>query len=457
MAAILTTTAVAVAGWLLFLALLVGRRTSHRPAAADAPPAWAATEPPAVVSLLAGRPTALGYPATLLDLAARGWFGLERRDGGPVMCVPGDNRSTGELTAYERQAYDHLVTRAGERRDVPAAALADGFAGPPAARYGDMKSRRDHFMEAFSRDVIEDSRRRGLSRPRMSEPAGCLLGLAALVPALASSLAVHAHRSHAYWIPVLAFVAMGFVTGVAHKGEKLTPAGRAVLRGWQARCAGPAAAIPAMPPAGGGAFGDLPPQWPTRQVAYAAALGRAPTAVQLFTGPSGQPRGKLIWSGYGGSWRQITIGDPGPRGWLGAGGTLLQILALILLSLLPPTVATAVLAHGELRAAAFGVLACDAVIVLYLLGKEASLPIHAEFDGQVIEAWLEDESGENSTSTDPCLAIDDGVSNRAWVFSVTREQYATFTPGTLVHARVNPRRNALLGIWALERDRPPRG
>ena len=44
-------------------------------------------EPPAVVSLLAGNLDAYGYPATLLDLAARGWLRLAgpevgRRPGG---------------------------------------------------------------------------------------------------------------------------------------------------------------------------------------------------------------------------------------------------------------------------------------------------------------------------------------------------------------------------------------
>ena len=56
-------------------------------------------EPPAVVSLLAGNLDAYGYPATLLDLAARGWLRLAGPEAGPevgpaggsapgpVMCV----------------------------------------------------------------------------------------------------------------------------------------------------------------------------------------------------------------------------------------------------------------------------------------------------------------------------------------------------------------------------------
>jgi hypothetical protein len=132
-------------------------------------------------------------------------------------------------------------------------------------------------------------------------------------------------------------------SAIGGKTEKLTPAGRAALRGWQDRCSGPAAVAGATTGAG----------WPDQLVAYAAALGRARAAVKLFSGT----RDKTIWSGYGGTWRHITIGDPRPRSWVQAGGTGLWALALLLLALLPVSVATALLASGELRAAAFGVMA----------------------------------------------------------------------------------------------------
>jgi hypothetical protein len=34
----------------------------------------------------------------------------------------------------------------------------------------------------------------------------------------------------------------------------------------------------------------------------------------------------------------------------------------------------------------------------------------------------------------------------AWALTVSAEDYARFTPGTLVHIEVNPRRNRLLAI-----------
>jgi hypothetical protein len=196
-----------------------------------------------VVSLLAGHLESLGYRVTLLDLAARGWFRVtvsprinNGQPGGPVMCLLEGVRSTTGLTAYEPRAYTNLVARAGDRRAVPWGALSDGFAGPPVID-GEVKSGKDSFMAAFTRDVIDDSRRRGLTRPRLSEAAGCLLRMAALVPAMTSGLALHALRGNAYWIPVVGFIVMCAVSGGAVKGEKPTPAGRGELRAWRARVA----------------------------------------------------------------------------------------------------------------------------------------------------------------------------------------------------------------------------
>ena len=91
-------------------------------------------------------------------------------------------------------------------------------------------------------------------------------------------------------------------------------------------------------------------------------------------------------------------------------------------------------------------MARDAFIAVCLLAKDAALPGFAEFDGLVVEAWTEEESGENSSTTHWCLAIDDGVRDQAWAFSVTAEQYRRYTAGTLVRAQADPRRNRLLVI-----------
>lgn len=431
--------AVTVGGWLALWAVLAVRTASKSArTAAQAAPQPTGSEPPAVVSVLAGRLESAGYPATLLDLAARGWFRLEATAGGPVMCVLGPDRPSGELTTYERLAYANLVTRAGGRPDVPAAALSDGFAGPDTASAA--KSTKDAFMEAFTTEVIEDSRRRGLTHPRLSEGSGCLLWVAAAVPAILSGLALRSHGSLAYWIPIAGFVAACTVSGIAVKAEKPTAAGRAALRAWRGRCSRSGAGK------GAARAAPLPPGWPRREDAYSAALGGQRAAVELFSDTRREPPGKATWSSYGGHWRQVTIGEPRPRGLIENGGVLLPITALILTALLPPAIATAILAHGELRTLAFAAMSLDAVIAARLLTRQARIPTMAEFDGRVIEAWIETESGENSDRTYPCLAIDDGVSDRAWAFRVPGETYRMFVPGTLVHVQVNPRHNHLLEI-----------
>ena len=398
------------------------------PAGAVAP---GGDEPPAVISLLAGNLDAYGYPATLLDLAARGWLRLagpgDDPAPGPVMCVIVGRPPGNELTAYERRVYGQVVSRAAGRGDVPARALSDGFAGPASE---DLKSARDRFMDAFTSEVKDDSRRRGLSRQRLTEGMGCLLWLAAAVPAVTLGLALHARHPHLWWIPAVGFVAACAVARLAVKGERLTPAGRAALDRWRASADGWRVMAPVMSPG-----------WPDRQVAYAAALGRARAAARLFSGPGGQPPGKTMWSSYGGSWREVTIGDR--RSCLGGLGMLVTV---ILWALVPATLAGFVLSSGTLKLGLLLVLAIDAALALIALSRYQSKPSFAEFDGLVLEAWIETVTDENSSSDIPHIAIDDGVRDRAWAFVVSREQYAVGIPGTVVHATVSPRRGALLDI-----------
>lgn len=158
-------------------------------------------EPPAVVALLAGRPDRDGFRATLLDLAARGWFRL-RQPGvligwdamqlaGPVMCLLATPQPTGNLLSYERRAAAYLVRRADERGEVPADALAGGFAG------GERR-----FMRSFRREVAADARQRGLTRPAFGRrdrltPAG-QAAFAAWRTDIPPGPAVHIGRDVAY-------------------------------------------------------------------------------------------------------------------------------------------------------------------------------------------------------------------------------------------------------------------
>ena len=293
-------------------------------------------------------------------------------------------------------------------------------------------------MDTFTAEVKDDSRRRGLSRQRLSEGMGCLLWLAAAVPAVSLGLALHARHSHFVWVAVAGFVVACWVAGAAVKGEKPTTAGRAVLDQWLAGADGRRVLAPTMSPG-----------WPDRQVAYAVALGRDRAAARLFSGQRGRPPGKKMWSSYGGSWREVTIGDS--RSCLGSLGLM---VTLALWALVPATIAGVVLSSGTLKLELLLVLGVDVAAALIAFSRYESKPASAEFDGLVLEAWIETVSEENSSHDVPYLAIDDGVRDRAWVFQVSSEQYAVGIPGTVVHALVDPRRDALLEIRPLLAQTP---
>jgi hypothetical protein len=159
---------VAGAGWLfLFVALLIippspgphegggqgegrtaGRGRTGRPDPGDVPPA--------VVSLLARRLDWSGFGATLVDLAARGWFEVRvpagpagpTGPGGPALCVIPAETPGGPLIPFERRVVAHVALRAGARGEVPAPALSDGFGGGET-----------EFMSGFRAEVDAEARR----------------------------------------------------------------------------------------------------------------------------------------------------------------------------------------------------------------------------------------------------------------------------------------------------------
>ena len=180
-----------------------------------------------------------------------------------------------------------------------------------------------------------------------------------------------------------------------------------------------------------------------------AVLCTVAAAVRLFHSPPGKAVRKKMWSGYGGRWREITIGDPAGRQF---GGWLFWLS----FAMLPSAIGAGLALGGTWWAIAFLVMSCGAAGAYYAVAKDLRIPGLAEFDGQVIEAWIQTESGpdENSQiSYLPCLAIDNGLRDQAWALTVSREDYARFTPGTLVHVRVNPRRNRLLAIGPVQASR----
>ena len=177
-----------------------------------------------MVSLLAGHLDDTGYPATLLDLAARGWFRLAGPEPGRLMCLLPPNPPRQHLAPYEERTALHLARLAARRGEVPASALAEGFADGQVA-----------FSESFHDEVVEDARGRGLIRPRLRGRTALLLAGAALIPAVLVAGAVHvtAHPGRAF-LPVLCWLVLLWFIGLGLRGsERLTEAGKACLAGWQ--------------------------------------------------------------------------------------------------------------------------------------------------------------------------------------------------------------------------------
>ena len=377
--------------------------------------------PPAVVSLLAGRLDKLGFGATLVDLAARGWFevrapgpagpGGHGEPGGPALCVVPAEAPGGPLTPFERRVVAHVALRAGARGEVPAPALSDGFGGGET-----------EFMSAFRGEVDAEARRLALTRSRLSGRRIALLLLLLLIPA--GALLTVPRQHGLAWAGGLCFAGF-WVTVAVGVGRRRTASGQAVLDRWRS-------AVAAAPGRGAG-----------RTAAYAAALGAAPAALAVFT-PDGS---NVAWSSYRGAWHLLEIETntwSWPQGcaiWLAiVFGPILYFSAVIWLS-----------THGMglLAEAMIGLLVAAGIAGgLVALARRAASPRVAEFDGQVIRQWV--VTGGDESPDEYHVAIDDGARAKAWDFSVGSQPYRRLTPGTFVHARVNLRRREDVAVEPVE-------
>ena len=390
--------------------------------------------PPAVVSLLARRLDKSGFGATLVDLAARGWFevrapagpaglagpgaprGLRNPagPGGPALCVVPAETPGGPLAPFERRTVAHVALRAGARGEVPAPALSDGFGGGET-----------QFMSAFRDEVDAEARRLGLTRSRLSGRRIGLLLLLLFIPA-GALIPVGAHWRGLAYAGGCYFAGFWVAVSVG-VSRRRTASGQVVLDHWRSAVA--------VAPGGSGGGG--------RTLAYAAALGAAPAALAVFA----QGSTTVAWSSYRGSWQLLEIETntwSWPRGcsiWLAiVFGPILYFGAAIWLS----THGMVTLAEEMIGLVVAGGIAC----VLVAVARRAAFPRFAEFDGQVIRQWM--VKGDDESPDEYHVAIDDGAREKAWDFKIGSEPYRKLTPGTFVHARVNLRSRAEVTVEPVE-------
>lgn len=253
-------------------------------------------EPPAVVDLLTDdfEVTSEAVPATLIDLAARGWLSLESYGDDVVCRVRGGDH--GPLEPYERRVLDHLRGLAVDGV-VPAAALTTG---------PEEVSKR--WWRSFRREVVADARDRGLCRRRW--------------PAWAAGVA---------WIATAAAAALLWASGALDEDQELDPLTVGVVAGilLVGFIAGRVSAsdrqrdTAAGLDAGGrwlgvrrylldhGSFSDQPAAavavW-DRYLAHAAAMDLAGLAVAQL--PLGAEDDRHAWSAVTGEWRPVVVDYP---------------------------------------------------------------------------------------------------------------------------------------------------
>ena len=442
----------AAAGWLLvfFLAAVV---TGLPPREADAGPAWpgVAGERPALVNLAVTRCRLNGaaYPATILDLASRGYLVITQRGPGELWCdAAAPAPAEASLTQSERLALAGVKKLAGGRGGAPFEAVAESCASDVRGTW-----------DPFERAVRSEGRQGGITRARLPGAVQApLYAGAGAVGALAFAAVGALPHADGVWAPlVVAFIAFilpaTWVSGLGQK-DRLTRHGSA-MGAWAARQAADATAVWRHP---GAVPATSPAELSTLALAVAAGTpvqvpGVSPglaarvrpgrrTARSAQSGES--PRPAVAWSSVDGRWRLVRIGPVlsgrmHPAAWLPLAG-LLGVLAFAA-SLLPSPfgqVLPLLLAAGAATAS---------VAAVRGLAVRLAKPAEASFQGQVIARWVERRGNSDSDWDAPCVAVDDG--ERSWSFEVSDAAFGKLALGDTVTVRAAPRSGKLLSLVPL--------
>lgn len=429
-----------VAAVVLWLVLLLAAAFATRPREVDPAPATMelGEESPAVVDLLTNdwRVTPDAVPATLLDLAARGFVDLDQHGEGRTVCRV-RRAAGGGLASYERMVLDH-VARLAVDGVVPAAALTTGPQDASA-----------RWWRSFKDAVVDDARARGLTRDRWSRQVERLLQVAALVPAGVAVLLANAVIGLNVGTVVVAGMLWVALTGLVKRfrDQRDTPAGAEAAAGWLGVRAhlGRNEVFPSLPLAAVAIW--------DRYLTYGAALGVARAALRAL--PMGAEDDHRAWSSFGGRWRVVRVRYPRLRVvWgrppvvallfgLGVGGGGYLLLRLMV------SLRGATDEPGDWVRVVATVLALVALVVLGWGGWTAlravvDLGSRREVEGQVVRlrSW---QRGENER--DYFVAVDEGRSGKVKAWLVPAATYARLWEGVTASATVGPQ----LGyVWRME-------
>jgi hypothetical protein len=323
------------------------RSTQPSRISAGAPTMNLRGETPALVDLLTG-----GFevqddamPATVIDLAARGYFDIDEIGDDRILLRMRTQRSGEQLTRYEQRVLTH-VERNQTDGVVPAPVLTLGPQGVS-----------ERWFRGFSREVCAHGKDLGLCHRRWDvKHLAMAWGLVAVaaIPATITTSAAPRTSDPAGWGSLgnlllgLAFLVTAamiwFATRISRSSAQVdTPAGAEAASHWLGvrnfyR--------------DNGRFGDKPAAsvaiW-ERNLAYATALGLAPLVQRQI--PFETEHDRYAWSRAGGHWRRVKVSYRAPRpGW---GETPLHVAFTSLV-----------------RAVLYGAVAVGA---LYLAGAEVEL------------------------------------------------------------------------------------
>jgi hypothetical protein len=433
--------AAATVPWLLALLVVHLLRQPAEPAPGR-PTLDLGPEPPAVVNFLVHdfRPTRAAVPATLLDLAARGFVEFEHR--GPETYVCRLKAGPVEpLADYERRVLAHLQRRASGRI-VPAEAMTTG---------PEEESKR--WWNGFKNEVVTDAKRRGLSRDLLDKRAFLAVAALAAVPSVLAGLLYEAEVGYVY-----AFAAGAALHAVRMRHlQRETPAGLEAASRWL----GVREKL-----AENEVFGTQSPiaveLW-DRHLAYGVALGAAAGTTRQI--PMGAESDRDAWSSYGGRWRPVRVkyGRFLTPGW---GKNPLQVA---LVALAPAVLSAFVLwvfgpplaeARNDATGLVFWIVTAILLVPAFVLAGAAFVILRAvsdlwsvrELTGQIIRLRTFG-SKSDPTKQGHHIAVDGGTSSTIRAWRVRPHLIAGLNQYDVVRVSVTPRLGYVRSVTRLETTR----